>query len=451
MLKKIFIILIGIYSLNAQTFDGVGLGLAGNYTAISRGINSITLNPANLALVRGNNAEINIFSLHQNIYNNSFSYYEYNRYFTAEGNNGFWNEYDKNAILNTISSDGIQVTEDIAVNIFGFAFNNIAFAIQGVEQGSMHFSQSRRPFEIALFGDDITKDYTYSDPKVIEADAYSAIKFTAGYAYPLDLKLFSDFYWKSVGMNFNYYMGIAVAQTLESNINLQRKLVGDDDTDITMYNGKLYARFAVPGIVVGESDDVQWDDTNGLSSGGGIGIDLGASFNYAEKWDFSLSVNNLFASINWKTNTMLFYQVFSDSLETTDLFNGNESGNKVEEDTVVNIDPFSTPLSSVLRIGAAYHLLDNLVLTAEYRQGLDKYFGNTTTPRFGAGVQYILGGMLPLRAGVSFGGKYTYLFGVGTGFYAGFFHFDISTAISRAVWPTTTTGLFSAVSFKFVF
>jgi len=452
MLKKIFIILIGIYSLNAQTFDGVGLGMADNYTAISRGINAINLNPANLALVRGNNVEVNLFSIHDDSYNNSFSYYEYNRYFTAEGNNGFWTEYDKNAIINTIQNDGIHINQDMAVNILGFAINNFAFAVQGIEQGAIHLASSKRPFEIALFGDSFTKDYSYIDPEVIKADAYSALKITLGYAYPLKLKLFPGFKWNSIGINLNYYVGTAVVQSLESDVSLQRKLVGDNNTDIIMYKANLNARFSVPGNFADEeSEEIEWEETSGNTAGNGFGIDLGVSFNFAEKWDFSWSVNNLFTSINWNTNTMLSYQKFSDSLKTTDLFNGEDSPNEVQEDSIVAIGDFSTPLPSVMRLGAAYHLLDNLVLTAEYRQGFDNYFGNTTTPRFGGGVQYIINDMFPLRGGVSFGGKYGYLFGLGTGFYASFFHFDISTAISRTAWPSTTTGLFGAVSFKFVF
>ncbi len=451
MLKKLFIILISAYSLNAQSFDGVGLGMAGNYTAISRGVNAVALNPANLALVRGNNVEVNLFSMRNDIYNNSFSYYEYNRYFTAEGNGGFWTEYDKNAIINTIQSDGIQINQDITMNILGFAINNFAFVVQAVEQGDIHIASSKRPFEIALYGDSLTKDYTYSDPQVLQADAYSALKFTLGYAYPLNLKLLPGLSWKSVGINVNYFLGTAVAQTTQSDVLLQRKLVGEDNTDIIMYRANLSGRIAIPGVAADDSVDVVWDETSGYTAGKGLGIDLGLSFNFSKKWDFSLSVNNLFASINWNTNTMLSYQNFSDSLETTDLFNGNDSGNNVQEDSIVHIDNFSTPLPSVMRLGAAYHLLDNLVITAEYRQGLDSYFGNTTTPRLGAGVQYIIGEIFPLRAGVSFGGKYGYLFGLGTGLYSSVFHFDISTAFSRAAWPSSTTGLYTALSFKFLF
>ncbi len=178
---------------------------------------------------------------------------------------------------------------------------------------------------------------------------------------------------------------------------------------------------------------------------------MGASFNFAKDWDISWSVSNLFASINWSTNGIVTYATIRDSLEASDLLNDEESEYYFQEDSTMRIGAFSTPLPSIMRLGAAYTLLDNLVLTAEYRQGLDNYFGNTTTPQLGVGAQYILNNMFPLRAGVTFGGKYGYLFGLGTGFHRDIFHFDISTDFSRAMWPSASTGFFTSFSFKLLF
>jgi len=449
MLKKIFIILISFYSLNAQNFDGASLGMAGNYSALSKGINSISWNPANLALIRGNSTEINFISMQSGLYNNSFSIYEYNRYFTPSEHNGFWSEYDKNAILNTIHGDGLQINTDVAVNLFGFAYNNIAFAAQIVEQGYNRISQNTKPFEIALFGESLTKDYEYIEPKAFETEIYSAIKLSLGYAYPVDLKIFPGFYLTAVGMNFNYFIGTAVGQVLDSEISGVRKII--DGTDIIQYHVKAKMRYTIPGEMTEENEDYEFDETSGYTTGGGVGIDLGTSFNFAKDWDISWSFSNLFASIDWSTNGLVTYQTLYDSLGTSDLFNGKDGDNHFEDDSTMRIGAFSTPLPSIMRLGVAYSLRENLVLTAEYRQGLDSYFGNTTSPQLGMGVEYIINNMFPLRTGITFGGKYGYLFGLGTGFHRDIFHFDISTAFSRAVWPSASTGFFTSLSFKFLF
>jgi hypothetical protein len=226
-----------------------------------------------------------------------------------------------------------------------------------------------------------------------------------------------------------------------------------DDKDIIEYRTLIKARYSVPGIIAADMDIDQnnIDETSGFFTGGGWGIDLGANLNFTDKLDISWSFSNLFASINWNTNTLMFVQSVSDSLETSDLLNGEQGVNYSEEDTVTKNGDFSTPLPSVMRLGAAFHLLENITLTAEYRQGLDKYFGNSITPRFGAGIEYRPTPIVPLRAGMTFGGKYGYLLGLGFGLHSNIFHFDFSTAFSRAATPSATTGLFTSLSFKFLF
>ncbi len=265
---KILLIILSFYSLNAQSFDGASLGMAGNYSAISKGVNSLSWNPANLALLRGNTVEINLFSLQSNLYNNSFSIHEYDRYFTPSGHNDIWTEYDKNAILNTIHEDGLQLNTDVSVNLFGFAYNNIAFAAQVIEQGYSRVSQNKKPFEIALFGESITRNYEYIEPNALETEIYSAIKLSLGYAYPIDLKIFSDLYLSAVGMNFNYFIGTAVGQILDSEISGIRKTI--DDTDIIQYHTKFTMRYTIPGEMTEENEDYEFDETSGYTTGGGM-------------------------------------------------------------------------------------------------------------------------------------------------------------------------------------
>ena len=76
-MKKYLIILILSTGLYAQGFDGVGLGLAGNYAALSRGVHSLMYNPANVAVPRNNVLELNFVGLNLGVFNNIFSYNTY--------------------------------------------------------------------------------------------------------------------------------------------------------------------------------------------------------------------------------------------------------------------------------------------------------------------------------------------------------------------------------------
>jgi len=53
--------------------------------------------------------------------------------------------------------------------------------------------------------------------------------------------------------------------------------------------------------------------------------------------------------------------------------------------------------------------------------------------------------------GMSFGGKWKYLLGLGTGLHLGFFHLDLAYAMHQAMWPTKSTGYSAAANIKFVF
>ena len=69
-MKSLFSLLfIWVSTASAQNFDAASLGMAGNYSAISRGVASMAWNPANLALKRGNMLEINLFSVNAQFYN----------------------------------------------------------------------------------------------------------------------------------------------------------------------------------------------------------------------------------------------------------------------------------------------------------------------------------------------------------------------------------------------
>jgi len=439
-MKKITILFLLLFSLVwGQSFDGKSLGMAGNFSAISRGVNSIAWNPANIALKRGNTIEINILSFNIALFNSSFSLSDYNRYFTEEGHHGHWTESDKQAILDLIPDDGFNFNTEALTNILGVAYNNFGFTIQAISQGRVELV--KKPFDIALNGENFNKNYTYNESSFIKGKGYSAAKFSLAYALPYKLdgtskirNYLPHLYRVTFGVNLNYYMGITVAQTLQSNILINRM---DNEDEILKYRAHIKARTASP--------------ESGISAGRGFGIDIGATAKYTKKWLISLSITNLFASINWDKNTELVSIIEADSAKIDDIRDDNTDATKISEDTTYSTGAFSTRLPTVLRLGASYEILKNLTLTAEYQQGLDEHFNNTYTPRFGIGAEYFALSWLPLRTGLAVGGNDGFLFGLGLGLYSNNFEFDISYGMNRAIWPTKSNGLLTAMSFKLLF
>jgi len=440
-MKRIYIItsLLAL-SVYGQTFDGTGLSLAGNYGAWSRGINSLSYNPANLALPRNNAVELNFLSFNALAANNSFSINSYNRYFTEEGHHGKWSHADKKNIIDMISDDGLGVNFNVNANVLGLAFNNFAIAGQVVGQGNINLLKSKKLYEIALFGDAVDETYKFIEPSLMQGDAYSALKVSFAYAFPFSMKkLLPRNVIKyvpgldvvSAGVALNYYVGFAAFQSRSADVMLTRIPAQGDDKESIVYNNYMEARTAV-------------DD--GSPVGKGFSMDFGLAARYAKNWYVSLSFMNMGGKINWTNNAEMVYATQRDSI----VFNEDDDTDySFDEDSTVAISSFKTPLPQKMRIAAGYRMLRNLKLMADWEQGLNTEFGNSTTPKIGVAAEYKILRWLPLRSGFSIGGKEGFQYGLGFGLNFRFFDFDISYAMKKALWPSYSRGVLFAMGMKF--
>lgn len=437
-MKNIWLIIIFLVTtLQSQHFDAVSLGMGGNYSALSKGVTALSWNPANLCKTRGNSFELNFFSLNIAAFNNSISLTEYNRYFTQEGHNGKWSESDKKNILDILSDDGIKAYLNATTNILGFAYNNFAFSVQGVLQGSMGLGKNKKLFEIALDGENLTNDYVFNDSKIVALDIFSALKFALGYAYPIEIKEYIPSVNKIyLGLNLNYYMGAAVAQSRTTDAVIKRYL-NNEDKEVLEYRLNI----------AGRTSSVE----GGFPAGNGFSIDFGAATVYEKKWLISWSFSDLFGSIHWHQNTEKHVFLKEDSLLTEDLFDANDEDTSVSMDTSFTTSSFNTGLPRRMRLGTAYLLQEDLSLTMDWHQGFDNRYGNSTTPQIGIGTEYYAQRWLPLRAGMSLGGGRGFLFGLGFGIHVPYFQFDYSYAVSNGLWPTYSNGYFTALGMKLNF
>lgn len=433
-MKKIILISILLLSLvYGQQFDGIGLSLAGNYMTMSRGVNALGWNPANIALKRGNTMELNLISFNAAIGNNSFSIDTYNRYFTAEGNGGFWSDSDKHNLLDVISDDGLGVDFDMIMNVLGLAFNNFALAAQVIGKGGIQLSENKKPFQIALFGETFDHSYTYDEPSQISAAAYSAMKISLGYAYPFSMEWLSPKLRPlAIGFSWNQYVGIGVTETEKSQVMVRRI---DAEQEAVQYAVAMQMRTATP--------------EDGTPAGKGSGFDFGISGGYGSKIDFALSFTNVGASIEWSNHTQQMEILQSDSVAIWD-DNSNTPSHEVSIDTSFDIEPFRTQLPAVMHIGGVYRINPDWKVSLEYHQGLNTAFGNSVSPKFGSGTEYYIASWLPVRAGISVGGKDGLLFGLGFGLHAPFLHLDYAYAMRGALWPTYAKGFYTGLNLKIV-
>lgn len=137
--------------------------------------------------------------------------------------------------------------------------------------------------------------------------------------------------------------------------------------------------------------------------------------------------------------------------DSTNVYEDSDEDHSVSVDTTYSAGSFKTNLPAKMSMGAAFQMFDNLTLTAEWQQGLNEEFGNSTTPRVGVGAEYFPLKWLPLRTGMAVGGRVGFLYGMGIGLNFSHFRFDYSYAMNKAMWPSSSNGLFTALSMKLLF
>ncbi len=431
-MKKYLIILLLSVGLYAQGFDGIGLGFAGTYGPLSRGVHALAYNPANVAVPRNNVLELNFIGLNLGMFNNSFSYNTYQDYFVTNGKENYWDQGKKKSFLDLIPDDGWKISNDIDVNIMGLAFNNFALAIHPVAFGEVQNTQIKNILNLVLYGDDITRDYALDYPNIMQGSMFSAVEVSLGYAYPIPIKKYvPDISFMSVGIGINYYMGLGVMQIENSEAHVKRTQFDNYETIETQAYNKVRVAYAEDATPAGK----------------GRSYNLGVSGLYKNQWFVSLSFMNIGGKINYSINTERL--LIEDTHQITIYRDVDSSSTTFDHsvDTTLTIDDFSTGVPSYMRLGVAYYFKKNLVFTSEWKQGLNKAFGNSTTPRLGFGVQYKPLWWLPLRSGVSFGGSTGFLMGLGFGLDFHYISLDFSYAMKNALWPTHSEGLFLGFNF----
>lgn len=416
-----YLIILGIFILYtgtfAQGFNASGLAMGNAYGALARGVDAFAWNPANLALSHDNLLEINLIGFNVNVANSSFSIDDYKRYFTESGHHGHWDTQDVNDILDLIPDDGLDVSADAYANAIGILFDRYGFSVQGV--GKSIGVMPKSLVELVLKGNqELYKEYSIND---FDGSGYSALKFSLSLSHPIPFKKYFDEF--AVGLNVNYYYGIAVAEVISAN----GAVVTTNDTILN-------------------SVDIAYRTGQ---SGGGIGFDIGAAGKIQKKWTASLALKNLFATVNWN-NENWEYRIYASKtgISIEDVENSTED---IFEVDTVSTDPFKTTIPVVFHLGLAYDFLDNLVFTMDLDQAFANKLGYSDRAQIAFGAQYNPIALIPLRAGMSFGGKYKYLFGVGFGIHAGFFNFDLAYAMHQGLWPTKTSGFSTAANIKLVF
>ena len=408
--KLIFLTVIVITLIRIENVFASGesharsLGLAGCYTTLASGVEAPFWNPANLGLPQNPRFSFNLFSLGTRLGNNSFSLKDYNHY-----NGKFLTLSDKNKIINSIPSDGFDLNLDLEASLPGFSYSQ--FAITTQLSGISTFSVSKAPFQLLLFGNEINEEVIL-DQGSSEVCAYFSLIFSHGRkAFKIKDK---DIY---AGINLKWIKGIAYQRTI--------KAEGDFITRETEIEGE--ACFVSKEALGGE----------------GYGLDFGLATLIDENYTLGLFILNPLNQIKWKKDAKKRgYEIIVNSLTLENL---DEDSVKQEENFERDLNSFNTHLPAVINLGLS-RKTSRLILALNWKQGLENCAGSSKIPEVSFGTEYYLLSWLPLRGGISLGGKESFNFAAGMGIDLRSSHLDFGLSTPKGILPSRGKGISFALN-----
>ncbi|KPL02293.1 MAG: hypothetical protein AMJ73_08920 [candidate division Zixibacteria bacterium SM1_73] len=403
----IILMILTLFSNSHLLASGRSVGMAGAYTAASKGSESVLWNPANLGFSRGSEKTFNFFSFRININNNSFNWGDYTQY-----NGQFLTAEDKKNILNSIPSEGFNLKLDANISILRISRGNFAFTLSG--KGSSDLLLPKEPVEYLFFGN------KFNDTLLIEnsdGEAFASFEISLSYGRSIFKLNEKEFF---CGGNIRIIRGVVyqkVEKTEGKLLTLETGINGDGDFILKSAQG-----------------------------GKGYALDLGFAMKYKDDWTFGISFFNLLNQIRWNKGTKeRGYQFSLDSLLAE---NFDMDSLVTELSYTKDIDPFATKTPILMRLGLARQG-KRLLWTLDLERGFGERMGLSKKLKASLGAEYRVLSWLDILGGISVGGKDGITLANGIGFNLGTYRLDIGLANHKGLWPTKSKGIALAISSEF--
>ncbi len=426
------------------TVDAKSMGTAKTYNALSTGVYSLGINPANLPADEQNKVEIStafpLPFLSVRTGTDFLSIDDLNFYFGGvNGKSRVLNDQDKKR-FNDLFKDGGFGFANVAVNWFAISFNSgsdfgaLAFSINDFAGGKLNFPQAI--VDIALTGNPKNKVYSLNDSNL---KSWWIRNYSLSYAkeIPLLQNIFDKF---RAGISIKLVHGFSYAGTDRVNTEIR---TGSSNEITGKADLRALSSFSDAFGVKYDFDSLDHNSSVSLfnePAGTGVGFDIGFSAVLNEVWNLSLAVTDI-GSINWNKNTAQFTAI-------GDIY-FDDIANDAQIDTLVDkltgkaspTGEFKTDLPTAFRFGISrlfkgYDEDGNgeMILSFDYNQGFNDMPGNSQKARVSLGFQWKPAAWIPyFRTGIAAGGDDGFNWAIGLGFDAGIVVFDIATSDLQAL------------------
>ncbi|MCK5148772.1 hypothetical protein KAR48_18610 [bacterium] len=386
-----------------------GLGMGGAYTALARGVHAVDWNPANLGLPDNPRFSMTIIGVGAGVSNNSFSKSMYDKYLVdhdgVDDGHIHWSANDVNDIFAAIPSDGLKIVNDIHLRLLSFSVGNLAISIGAISGTSIVLEKDI--FRIPLMGTKINETYNLGAESG-QGLGYGMLDISYG-----RMVYQSPHYTVAVGASAHFLYGAGYAQSDEGEAVIALNPYGADIT------GSYEATYAYNG------------------SGLGWGIDLGGVVQFGDGWTVSMALGNILGSIPFNGDVEKeFGDLNGDSLSVLSDFDED----MVDSTWSAEGEALRVPLPRQLRLGVSLKQ-GPFLFSGEIQQGFSDGAMVTKSTRLAIGTEWRGLSWLPLRVGISTGGRYGFSTAFGFGIRPGGFVLDLAVLNRGGITPASSKGV----------
>jgi hypothetical protein len=399
-----------------------GMGMARTAVVVSRGLDAVGVNPANLALPGTDLMTLTILPLGAYLGTDFLTYDLYSRYLTGKSELIDLPMADKEIILDSFQGSMGTSRAEVAARLFGITLrtggkSSVAFTVDYSLTGAATIP---RPYaELLLLGN--VPGSTF-DVEGLAVQAFWARTYAVSFGTALPAPAFMT--WLAGGVSLKLVQGYGYYEIEQLAASVH---TGDDGL--------------LSGAVTWRARSANTDGmANPLGSlfqnpaGYGVAFDIGLSGGLSDYLAFGVSVTDL-GSMRWVRDVE---QVSSDTAavaESPDAFKSIRALSNAISRGRTTEQPFTSVLPSMIRVGVALQverLAGNdfpgqLLVALEYLDGIGSNLLLGEEPRLSLGLEYKPLWWLPLRSGFSAGGSSTTQLAFGFGLHLGRLDIDVGT------------------------
>ncbi len=432
--------------------DARSMSMAKTANAISQGVFSIGINPANILNTPDAVNFSTVFplpNLSLRTGTNFISINDINYFFGGINGTGRILTSDDKQRLNDLFSNGGLVLANTTLNIFSFGLKlNPSIGAFGLSVNDVVSGDITLPHEISQFilnGNPTGSLYNFDDAKF---NSWWIRDYSLTYARELPEIPQNIFTKIAAGVTFKYVQGFEYAQSTQVNGNYVQTDSTNNQITLSTNYGIQSAFSDNFGVKYSYSTDTTSNHNFSpfpTPAGTGIGIDFGLSASIEDTWRFAIAITDI-GSINWDKNTAI--------TTSSGQYTISDIADKSQQDSLKtkfkgqsdSLSSFSTSLPTALRIGAAYKFNfgegsfpGTLLLALDINQGFNDQPGNSKKTRVSIGAEWKPMNWIPyIRTGFSFGGLFGFHWAAGLGINAGVLEFNLGTTdLQSFVAPNT--------------